>query len=34
VMCVNNMNGMEDDKLWVKYHEENSTSSDESVGSN
>jgi len=31
---VNNMNGMEDDKLWVEYHEENSTSSDESVGSN
>ena len=32
-MCVNNMNGMEDDTLWVEDHEEN-ISSDESVGSN
>jgi len=28
-MCVNKMNRMEDDKLWVEYHEENSTSSEE-----
>jgi hypothetical protein len=32
--CVpNNMNGTEDDVLWEEDHEENSSSSDESVDS-